>query len=229
VASVHGERSAWLEALIARRSRALAAYGVTWMATLIAATLYDVRLGAALMTGGVVLGRRFAAKRRYAVEGAAGETSTATVLALLPASFAVLNDVPLARGNADHVVVGPTGVWIVETKSQRGVVEESTFGVRINGRLMWRDPRRQARGEAAAIAQLLERETGVRHWVEALVCFPNATVAIRDARSARVVGSGQLLSRLRLAPATLHMVMRERFVVALRAAETDSHLERRRA
>lgn len=39
------------------------------------------------------------------------------MLALLPAGFAIVNDFAFADFNVDHVVVGPTGVWAVETKS----------------------------------------------------------------------------------------------------------------
>lgn len=118
--------------------------------------------------------------------------------------FTVVNDVSFSRFTVDHVVVGPSAVWGVETKSHGGLVEEHADSVWLNGRPMYRDPRRQARGGAAALAELLERETGRRSWVEALVCFPNATVAANGhPAEACVVGKGQLLTRLRLAPTQL--------------------------
>ena len=52
--------------------------------------------------------------------GAVGERATASALARLPARrWRVWHDlrVPGSRANIDHLVVGPTGVWVVDTKS----------------------------------------------------------------------------------------------------------------
>ena len=53
--------------------------------------------------------------------GAAGEAATAALLARLPRRFVVLHDlrIPGRRANVDHLVVGPTGVWVVDSKSYR--------------------------------------------------------------------------------------------------------------
>lgn len=58
--------------------------------------------------------------------GAEGERKTASYLAGLEATgFIVRHDrrVPGYGGNVDHIAIGPTGVWIIETKSYRGRVE----------------------------------------------------------------------------------------------------------
>jgi hypothetical protein len=223
VATVHGEESAWLRLLVAKRTAALGAYGVILVATVTGLAAYDARVAAALLVAGIVFacGRGGLIDRRvHATQGIAGERETAKVLALLPASFTVLNDFGFPRFNVDHVVVGPTGVWAIETKSQAGFVEERDDSVWLNGRPMYRDPLRQARGEAAAIAELLERETGKRHWVEALVCFPNATVTANANRGeARVVARGRLLMRLRLSPASLARDERDHIAEVLVAAK----------
>ena len=51
--------------------------------------------------------------------GAAGEAATAELLARLPRRFVVLHDlrIPGGRANVDHLVIGPTGVWVVDSKS----------------------------------------------------------------------------------------------------------------
>jgi hypothetical protein len=51
------------------------------------------------------------------IKGARGEETVGRVLATLPPAFRVLNDVLVSRGNVDHVVVGPTGVFAIETKA----------------------------------------------------------------------------------------------------------------
>jgi uncharacterized membrane protein YuzA (DUF378 family) len=55
-------------------------------------------------------------------KGAAGECMVADVLAALPDNYSVINDVTTASGNLDHIVVGPTGLFSIETKNWRGRV-----------------------------------------------------------------------------------------------------------
>jgi hypothetical protein len=57
--------------------------------------------------------------------GAAGEMVTAALLEGLPRRrWVVLHDLALpgSRANVDHLVIGPTGVWVVDTKAYRGRV-----------------------------------------------------------------------------------------------------------
>jgi hypothetical protein len=68
--------------------------------------------------------------------GAAGEQATAALLRrLAPSRWTVLHDlaVPGSRANIDHLVIGPTGVWVVDTKAFRGKVEARWGRVRVAG------------------------------------------------------------------------------------------------
>jgi hypothetical protein len=68
--------------------------------------------------------------------GAAGEQATAALLArLAPSRWTVLHDlaVPGSRANIDHLVIGPTGLWVVDTKALRGRVEARWGRVRVGG------------------------------------------------------------------------------------------------
>lgn len=54
--------------------------------------------------------------------GAAGELATAEILGRLPARrWAVMHDLALpgTSANVDHLVIGPTGVWVVDSKAYR--------------------------------------------------------------------------------------------------------------
>jgi hypothetical protein len=57
--------------------------------------------------------------------GAKGEISTANALTRLPGGFVVLHDrkIPGTRANIDHIVIGPPGVAIVESKSYSGTLK----------------------------------------------------------------------------------------------------------
>ncbi len=65
-------------------------------------------------------GRKLAAldKRRENLRrGATGETLVAHILANFPGDFHVINDLTTPFGNLDHVVVGPTGVFVLDSKN----------------------------------------------------------------------------------------------------------------
>lgn len=154
-------------------------------------------------------------------------SNTRATLARLPSDFTVFDDLKFASVSVDHVVVGPSGVWAMETQANPGFVQERGGSVWLDGAPMGKDPRRQARAGAAAVAELLERETGERWWVEGLVCFPNATVAVSgNLPVPRVVSADQLLSRLHLAPAPLCAEEQARLVHALEHAKEQMALRR---
>src|SRR6202043_2142454 len=55
--------------------------------------------------------------------GAAGEEHVGSLLEeLSDGGWQVIHDVSLGRGNVDHILIGPAGVFTVETKSHPGPV-----------------------------------------------------------------------------------------------------------
>ena len=60
--------------------------------------------------------------------GAAGEIQVGNLLTNLPDEFCVINDLFTPNGNIDHVVVGPTGVFVLDAKAWRGVVASDGKG-----------------------------------------------------------------------------------------------------
>ena len=68
--------------------------------------------------------------------GAEGERRTAAYLdGLAEHGFVLLHDrkVPGYGGNLDHLAIGPSGVWVIETKSLRGKVEIEGDVLKIGG------------------------------------------------------------------------------------------------
>lgn len=84
----------------------------------------------AALLGFILLAYRFATRRLNTWDkerldmqrGAAGENAVARVLANFPADFHVINDLSTPFGNLDHVVIGPTGVFVIDAKNWRGIV-----------------------------------------------------------------------------------------------------------
>jgi hypothetical protein len=68
-------------------------------------------------------------KERMAMrKGAIGEAAIGVILNDFPDDFRVINDLSTPFGNVDHIVVGPTGVFLIDTKNWRGVVSDDGKG-----------------------------------------------------------------------------------------------------
>lgn len=90
-------------------------------------------------------------------KGADGEERTGRLLARLPSEFVVCHDlsIPGSRANIDHVVIGPTGLFTIETKSYRGGVTINRGTVRSGGRR-----REGVAAQAAGQARVVAARTG---------------------------------------------------------------------
>ena len=60
--------------------------------------------------------------------GAKGESIVALILEKFPDSYYVINDLTTPFGNLDHIVVGPNGVFILDSKNWRGTVSADGRG-----------------------------------------------------------------------------------------------------
>jgi hypothetical protein len=93
-------------------------------------------------------------------QGAVGEEKVGAILeGLAPDGWLAIHDVSLGRGNVDHVVVGPGGVFAIETKSHRGRISVDRL-----------DPKWLK--QAYAERKLIERITAME--VRALLVFSGA-------------------------------------------------------
>jgi hypothetical protein len=111
-------------------------------------------------------------------EGEEGERKTAKALTPLERSgLRVVHDVEARYGNYDHIAVGRSGVFLLETKNLKGIVELDGGVPHLRRRL---DPEADTRLErirpcalraAVALKQDIERRTGHRTWVQAVVVF----------------------------------------------------------
>jgi hypothetical protein len=150
-----------------------------------------------------------------------GETVVA--LAALPADdwtlFHALRR-PDASGEViDHVAVGPTGVFVIDTASWAENVQVRRDVLRHNGKLRDRalDPVSAA---AEALAGLLEEE--VRRIVQPVVCFPREDKIMGWGRRVMVCSTGSVVPMLLSHPALITPAARaavcERLALEERAA-----------
>ncbi|MBO7182189.1 MAG: DUF4191 family protein [Kiritimatiellae bacterium] len=105
-------------------------------------------------------------------KGARGEEMVAGELARLPASWTIFNGLILPNGtDADHVAVGPQGIFIIETKHWRGNVSIEEGNLLANGRPLMKSPLIQVRTLTSELASFLEMSTSD---VRGVLCFAGA-------------------------------------------------------
>jgi len=86
---------------------------------------------------------------------ASGEMATAALLRRLPRRWVVLHDraVPGSRANIDHLVIGRSGLWVVDTKTARARLQVRRGAV-------WAGERRIDTGPAAWEAEVVSEWLG---------------------------------------------------------------------
>ncbi len=127
----------------------------------------------ALCTGLAVA--MYAGERRTAAyfKGALGEEEVARALHRLPAGYTVFHGL-LPRGaktDLDHVVVGPTGIFVVETKNWAGAITVSGQEVLYNGQRPDRAPLEQVKEAAGCLHRALGDGVSQAWTVRAVICF----------------------------------------------------------
>lgn len=138
--------------------------------------------------------------------GAHGEDRTARALSELEAEgFVVLHDrrKPGSSANIHHLIVGPTGVFVVETKSYSGPLSIQGDDVYVGGRRRT-DIVHEARSEAE-IVQAVLAIAGGHLSVTPILCIHRAELPLLKAevQGIRVVNERGLIRILRRANQTL--------------------------
>lgn len=179
-------------------------------------TLLRLGVGFAAIVIALRLGRPVTRLLRRVRHGRRGERLAADLLSGLPDDYWLVNDVTLglARGTIDHVLIGPCGVVVIETKRLAGHIRCWGNNWSVNGSRR-ADISQHVNSAACAIRYFLSERhpdlaSSVLRWVESIIVFthPLCHVEASDA-PATVVRYSQLyqvvldLSRKhRLAPLT---------------------------
>jgi hypothetical protein len=179
------------------RLRTLVTLGVLAVATAVLGRSFGLHDGRFLISEIALLVSMFVVSR-YVLpllercdRGASAEEHVGGLLEELSGrDWHVLHDASLGHGNVDHIVIGPGGVFTVETKSHPGPVRVT----RLHGATL-----RQAQAQRKAIESI----TGVG--VEPLLVFSRAWVdrPLARRKGVRVVPARMLLTHLTRQPETL--------------------------
>jgi hypothetical protein len=110
-------------------------------------------------------------------KGAAGEAAVAETLAGLPNDFVVVNDVSQRFGNIDHVVIGPTGIYVIDTKNWRGTVKADAQGeLLLNGKPPSKPAIKSLLNAVMDFRSKLKALAGSDYFVRGVIVFPLAYV-----------------------------------------------------
>ncbi len=144
-------------------------------------------------------GREMLAWLLRARRGRLGEEAVTTQLRSLPDDYYLVNDITLGRrGNVDHVLIGPCGVVVIETKRIGGRIRCEGDDWYVNG-FRRRSISRQANAAAVAVKETLRRwypdqATAGLRFVEAVIVFTHPLCRLEVSRPrARVLRYSELL------------------------------------
>lgn len=137
-------------------------------------------------------------------KGARGEERVARLLAGLPDGYHVFNDFVAGSCHVDHVVVGPAGVFCVETKNWMAPVTVEDRCILVGGRLPSRAPDAQVSMEVDAVASTLRR-SGWDGNVSGIVCFASDTLVATagSVNGMKLVNANSLVSAIVSLPGKL--------------------------
>ena len=119
-------------------------------------------------------------------KGARGEEAMAGMLARLSDDWHIYHDFVAGKYHVDHVLVGPAGVFAVETKNWRDQVVLESGELIAGGHVPDHPPIAQATAEAKAVGAVLAR-AGWTGEVFPVVCFASGTFKDGFAQSGKVI------------------------------------------
>jgi len=131
------------------------------------------------------------------MKGDEGEKLVSLYLEDLPSGYFTFNDVtiPGGKGNFDHIVIGPTGIFLIETKNYSGFfkIYGNDWYSHSSGQKMKRNPGNQVRLNAFDLNEFLNKKLGRKIWVTGVVTLINSNFKIvKRPEYYSVVGAGDL-------------------------------------
>ncbi len=107
------------------------------------------------------------------LKGAKGEEWVAHELAFLSADYTVFNGLRLGGGkqNFDHIIVGPAGIFVVETKNWKGSVEFRDGRLYAGGREPSRPPLKQVKAASAELIAFIDDANCGGVPIHPVLCF----------------------------------------------------------
>lgn len=160
---------------------------------------HHILIGFVVLGAGILVFRRLLNDSRILASGLAGERHTQSVFEKLPDSYAVLSDIQVSAegktSQVDHIIVGPTGVFVVETKNAHGVIRGNVADQRLSqhkeaprgkshDKTLY-NPVKQVGTHVYRVAAYL-KQNRIQTWVQGIVYFADVDTTVE------LTGHGQI-------------------------------------
>jgi hypothetical protein len=110
-------------------------------------------------------------------KGASGEEIVGYALDNFPDEFRVIHDLTTPYGNIDHVVIGPTGAYIIDTKNWKGVVAADDNGeLLLNEKPTQKPEIKNLTRRIMSIKEKITVLSSLDLYVQGVLAFPSARV-----------------------------------------------------
>ncbi|NCD42113.1 MAG: NERD domain-containing protein [Bacteroidia bacterium] len=154
--------------------------------------------------------------------GAKAEQAVAEALLELPDEYYVFHDLEFAGFNIDHVVLGPNGIFLVETKSQKGNITQENDVLLRNGRKFFKDFLKQCWRQAYSLQDHLGAFELQGQTIKPILCFARGFVEIRGpVRGLAVLNVGYLRPYILSQRGSLPAQARDQIIPLLAVALSD--------
>lgn len=128
----------------------------------------------------LVFFKKFARILSNFMNGDKGELDVRIQLRHLPKNYIYLSDINLERkGNIDFILIGSTGIWMIEVKSHIGSITFDGTELRKNGELLEKDFIKQAWAEAFSVKNFLKEKLGREIFIQPVIVFSNTKAKIK--------------------------------------------------
>lgn len=168
------------------RTKTLSVYAAALLALVLIGGLVNPTI--ALVVGFFILlfGKHSSEKWDQWWKGFVGEKAIIKALGALPDDYILVNDLTLPgrHGNIDHFLVGPNGLFLLETKNYSGEIECHEDDWFVNGRKI-KSISKQAKGNAVAVrsslaAALPNLESLAKRFVVAVLVFVGPEISLKS-------------------------------------------------
>lgn len=109
-------------------------------------------------------------------KGAGAELLEEKMLDSLPQEYRLVKDFSTGHGNIDFIVIGPTGIFTIEVKSEKGLISIGNDQLLINGSTSMKNYLKQTFAEKSWLSNYLDGHFRKRYDVTGLLEFPNGKI-----------------------------------------------------
>ena len=125
------------------------------------------------------IGLEKAKRTKNAERGAEAEEAVGAILDNLPEGNFIIHDFNSGKGNIDHILIGPKGIFTLETKSHAGKVSFDGEKLLRNGRPFEKDFLKQAWARCYLVREILAKWGITSPLPEPVILFTKASIEVR--------------------------------------------------